>query len=53
MVEYALLVAGNSLGSFSTAATAFMSNLDWQKLSYIALALVALRIAVWAFRVRT
>jgi hypothetical protein len=52
MVEYALLVAGNSLGSFTGAASAFVANLDWQKLSYVALALVALRIAIWAFRVR-
>jgi hypothetical protein len=52
MVEYATLLAGNTLGSFSAAAGAFFDDLDWRKVSYVALALVALRIASWAFKVR-
>jgi hypothetical protein len=52
MVEYAMLLAGNSLGSLSAAAGAFVDDLDWHKVSYVALALVALRIASWAFKVR-
>jgi hypothetical protein len=52
MVEYAMLLAGSSLGSFTAAVSAFVSNLNWQALSYLALGLVALRIAVWAFKPR-
>ena len=50
MVEYALLLAGTSVGTFVTTAEAFLSRLDWGVLSYLLLALVALRIAFWAFR---
>lgn len=52
MVEYAMLLAGNTLGSFSAAAGAFLDDLDWKKVSYVALALLVLRIASWAFKVR-
>ena len=47
-----MLVAGNTLGTFTASASALFADLDWQKLSYVALALVALRIASWAFKVR-
>ncbi len=53
MVEYAVLLAGTSLGSFSTLAASlgtWLSNLNWAVLSYGLLGLVALRIAFWAFR---
>jgi len=52
MVEYAMLLAGTSLGSFAAAARAFASRLDWEPLLFVALALVALRIAYWAFKLR-
>jgi hypothetical protein len=52
VVEYATLVAGHALGSVTAAASAFMADLDWEKVSYVALALVAVRIASWAFRIR-
>jgi hypothetical protein len=53
MVEYALVLAGSSLTSLSTVASAFgnwLSGLDWGALSYALFGLVALRIAFWAFR---
>lgn len=53
MVEYALLLAGTSLGSLTSIAASFMnwaSDLNWTVVSYALLGLVALRIAVWAFR---
>ena len=52
MVEYALLVAGNTVGSFTAAARGLYADMDWEKVSYVALALVAVRIAAWAFKVR-
>ncbi|MEZ0335311.1 MAG: hypothetical protein ACAI18_14980 [Gemmatimonadales bacterium] len=52
MVEYAMVLAGTSLGSFAAAAKAFVSRLDWEALLFGALALVALRIAFWAFKLR-
>jgi hypothetical protein len=50
MVEYALLLATSSFGSFSSLATGVFANVNWGALSYLLLALVALRIAFWAFR---
>jgi hypothetical protein len=50
MVEYALLLAGNSLNTFAISVGSYLSGLDWGVLSYLLLALVALRIAFWAFR---
>ena len=50
MVEYALLLAGASLSTFASTVGAFVSGLNWGVLSYLLLALVALRIAFWAFR---
>ena len=50
MVEYALLLAGTSVGTFFNTAAAFFSGLNWNALSYLLLGLVALRIAFWAFR---
>lgn len=49
MVEYALLLAGTSLGTFATTVTTFVSGVDWTLLSYALLGLVGLRIAFWAF----
>jgi hypothetical protein len=53
MVEYALLLAnsaGTSVRAFAAEVTAWASGLNWHALSYGLLALVALRIAFWAFR---
>ncbi len=50
MVEYALLVAGSSLNTLAVTVGAFLSRINWEIVSYLLLALVALRIAFWAFR---
>jgi len=50
MVEYAILLAGTSISTFASTASAFVSGLNWGVLSYMVLGLVALRIAFWAFR---
>jgi hypothetical protein len=55
MVEYALIlasVAGTTLQTLSMNVQAWMSGIQWSALSYLLLALVALRIAFWAFRPR-
>lgn len=55
MVEYAVLVAGTSmaaLGSFARSAELLLSRINWELVGYAVLALVALRIAVWAFKPR-
>ena len=55
MVEYAVLVAGASLGSlgaFARSAEMWLSRINWELVGYAALALVALRIATWAFKPR-
>lgn len=52
MVEYALLIAGLSTHSFNSITSAigtWLGQLNWSALSYSVLALVALRIAFWAF----
>jgi hypothetical protein len=53
LVEYALLLAGSSLGTVTTTLAAVISGIDWKALSYALLALVALRIAFWAFDSRS
>jgi hypothetical protein len=50
MVEYAILLAGTSVGTFTGTVGAFLNGLNWGVLSYMVLGLVALRIAFWAFR---
>jgi hypothetical protein len=53
MVEYAMLVAQSasmSLGSFARAAEVWLTHLNWTVIGYAALGLVALRVAVWAFK---
>lgn len=49
MVEYALLLANSSLHSLALNFGVWMSGLNWHALWYGALALVALRAAIWAF----
>ena len=50
MVEYALLLASTSLGGLAGELGAWASSLNWHALGYGLFALVALRIAFWAFR---
>jgi hypothetical protein len=50
MVEYALLLASSSLRSFAADVAIWGSGIDWRKVSYAVIGLVALRIAFWAFR---
>jgi hypothetical protein len=55
MVEYAALVAHNSLaalGSFASSAELWLSRLNWEMIGYAALGLVAFTIARWAFKTR-
>ena len=50
MVEYALLLASTSLQGFAGRVALWADHVNWHALSYALLALVALRIAFWAFR---
>jgi hypothetical protein len=53
MVEYAILLAGTSLGTISAVvsnANVFLAGLNWGVLSYLLLGLVVLRLAFWVFR---
>jgi hypothetical protein len=55
MVEYAVLLAGTSLAAFGASARSaelWLSRVNWELVGYSALALVALRIAAWAFKTR-
>jgi hypothetical protein len=59
MVEYALIlanVAGTTFrtvgGNIESWASGFTSGIQWGALTYALLALVALKIALWAFRPR-
>jgi hypothetical protein len=50
MVEYALILAHNATSLVPQNLMAWVSQVRWESLGYAALALVALRVAVWAFR---
>jgi hypothetical protein len=50
MVEYALLLASTSFGGLAGEFGVWASKVNWHALGYALLALVALRIAFWAFR---
>ena len=52
MIEYALLIAGSGLRSFATTAEHWASDVNWNVVAYLAAALLALRIAFWAFSPR-
>ena len=55
MVEYAVLVAHMglaSLGTYASTAELWLSRVNWEIVGYVGLALIALRIATWAFRAR-
>ncbi len=55
MVEYAILVAEGGLASlqtFSSSAEVWLSRLNWEIVGYLGMALIALRIASWAFKHR-
>jgi hypothetical protein len=51
MVEYALLIAGSALAPLAAQASQFVADLNWQVVGFIALVLLALRLAFWAFKV--
>jgi hypothetical protein len=50
MVEYALLLSSTSFRTFAADVGAWAAGLNWHALGYALFALVALRIAFWAFR---
>ena len=50
MVEYAFLLASTSFRGLAGDVADWASHVNWHALSYGLLALVALRIAFWAFR---
>ena len=50
MVEYALLLASTSFRGFAGEFGVWADRLNWHALGYALFALVALRIAFWAFR---
>jgi len=55
MVEYALIlanVAGTTFKSVGVNVESWASGIQWGALSYALVALVALKIALWAFRPR-
>ena len=55
MVEYAVLLAhtaGNIFGLAASDLDTWTADLDWAKIGYVALALLFLRIVVWAFKLR-
>jgi hypothetical protein len=50
VVEYVLLLAGGSFRGIASEVTAWLYGHNWNTLAYALLALIALRIAFWAFR---
>lgn len=53
MVEYALLVASTSAQTFGALASNLSNrfdSLDWHMLVYVAIGLLFLRVASWAFK---
>jgi len=55
MVEYAVLLAGNSLsaiGTFAGSAELWLSRINWELVALVVLGLVVLRIAAWVLKLR-
>ena len=55
MVEYALIlanVAGTTFRTVGTNVETWASGIQWGALTYALVALIALKIALWAFRPR-
>ena len=53
MVEYALILVHSSLAGLGLLADqvhAWVSDINWTLVGYAAIALVAFRIALWAFK---
>jgi hypothetical protein len=50
VVEYVLLLASGSFRSLASDLSTWISGRDWHALAYVLLALVVLRLALWAFR---
>jgi hypothetical protein len=51
MVEYALLLAGSALSPIAAKVNEFVADLNWQTVAFVAVILLALRIAFWAFKI--
>jgi hypothetical protein len=55
MVEYALIlatVAGTTFKTFGMNVESWASGIQWSALTYALVALIALQVALWAFRPR-
>ena len=55
MTEYAVLLAHSAsafLGALAHTAEVWLSRVNWEIVGYVGLALIALRVATWAFRAR-
>ena len=55
MVEYALIlanVAGTTFRTLGTNVESWASGIQWGPLTYALVALIALKVALWAFRPR-
>ena len=50
MVEYGLILAHNATGLLTQDLVSWVSEVGWERIGYAVLALVALRLAVGAFR---
>jgi hypothetical protein len=50
MVEYALILAHNAVNVIPNDLLSRVAQLHWPSLGYAALALIAVRVAWWAFR---
>jgi hypothetical protein len=50
MVEYALILAHNTVGLVPGQVMSWLSQVRWDSLGYAVLGLLAVRFAVWAFR---
>lgn len=50
MVEYALILAHNASGSVAHNVASWASQVQWETVAYLVLGLIALRMAVSAFR---
>ena len=55
MVEYAMLLAQNGLGTIGAlahTAEVWLSRVNWQVVGYVCGALIALRLVTWTLRTR-
>jgi hypothetical protein len=55
MAEYAIMVAESGLvtmQSFASSAEVWLDRINWKVVGYLALGLIALRVASWVVRTR-